>query len=59
MLVPFGFGGLAVGQYHASYGSFGLVSSWVRERLGQCPARLDSFDLLAGAHERGGLSSEL
>ena len=58
LLVSFGFGGLAVGQCHASYGSFGLVSCWDRERLGQCPARLDSFDLLAGAHERGGLRSE-
>ena len=58
LLVSFGFGGLAVGECHASYGSFGLVSCWVRERLGQSPARLDSFDLLAGAHERGSLPSE-
>ena len=58
LLVSFGFGGLAVDQCHASYGSFGLVSCWVRDRLGQCPARLDSFDLLARAHDRGGLRSE-
>ena len=44
---------------HTSYGSFGLVSCWVRERPGQCPARFDSFDLRAGAHERGGLRFEL
>ena len=59
LLVSFGFGGLAVGQCHTSYGFFGLVSCWVRVRLGQCPAQLDSFDLRAGAHERGGLRSEL
>ena len=59
LLVSFGFGGLAVGQCHTSYGSFGLVSCWVRVRLGQCPARLDSFDLRARAHERGGVRSEL
>ena len=44
---------------HTSYGSFGLVSCWVRERLGQCPAQFDSFDLRAGAHERGSLRFEL
>ena len=58
LLVSFGFGGLAVGRCHASYGSFGLVSCWVPERLGQCPARLDSLDLLAGAHARGSLRYE-